>query len=173
MAVAYSPTLARLSARNSRYGIGGGKCGGCVSHQELSMSPSYCCCRCEPNFDPSLVFRESRHDALDSPSTPCIRVPSPLLRRVETTSASCARRGGTCCEVVAVARLYRVHLCRTAVRSGYLLRTAACYEYLVHGTGTWYHTCYAWSEYDAMKSKCLFLHGAVHLIRHSFKKVPK
>ena len=28
-AVAYKPTLARPSARNSHYGIGGGRCGGC------------------------------------------------------------------------------------------------------------------------------------------------
>ena len=47
-----------------------------MSHrQELSTSPSYFCC-CEPEFEPTLL--ESRHDALDSPSTPCIRVPSPL-----------------------------------------------------------------------------------------------
>ena len=78
-AVAYKPTLARPSARNSRYGIGGGRCGGRVSHrQELSTSPSYCCC-CEPEFDSVLLLMESRHDdALDWPSTPCIRVPSPL-----------------------------------------------------------------------------------------------
>ena len=50
-----------------------------VSHrQELSTSSSYCCC-CEPEFDPALLLLiESRHDALDSPSTLCIRVPSPL-----------------------------------------------------------------------------------------------
>ena len=77
-AVAYKPKLARPSARNSRYGIGGGRCGGCVGRrQELSTSPSYCCC-CEPESDPALLVIESRHDALDSPSTPCIRVPSPL-----------------------------------------------------------------------------------------------
>ena len=79
-AVAYKPTLARPSARNSRYGIGGGQCGGCVSpRQELSTSPSHFCC-CEPEFDPALLSVESRHDALDSPSTPYIRVPSPLTR---------------------------------------------------------------------------------------------
>ena len=77
-AVARKPTLARPSARNSRYDTGGGRCGGCVSHrQELSTSSSYCCC-CEPEFDPALLLIESRHDALDSPSTPCIRVPPPL-----------------------------------------------------------------------------------------------
>ena len=78
-AVAYKPTFARPSARNSRCCIGGGRCGGCVSHrQELSTSSSYCCC-CEPEFDPPLVLLiESRHDAPDSPSTLCIRVPSPL-----------------------------------------------------------------------------------------------
>ena len=44
-----------------------------MSHrQELSTNSSYCCC-CEPEFD-----LQSRHDALDSPSTLCIRVPSPL-----------------------------------------------------------------------------------------------
>ena len=78
-AVACKPTLAWPSSRNSRYGIGGGRCGGCVSHrQELSTSSSCCCC-CEPEFDPALLLIESRHDALDSPSTPCIRVPSPLV----------------------------------------------------------------------------------------------
>ena len=41
------------------------------------MSPSYCCC-CEPDFDPALLLTESRHDALDSSRTPCIRVPSPF-----------------------------------------------------------------------------------------------
>ena len=77
-AVAYKPTLARPSARTSRCGIGGGRCGGCVSHrQELPTSSSYCCC-CEPEFDPTLPLLQSRHDALDSPSTLCIRVPSPL-----------------------------------------------------------------------------------------------
>ena len=40
-AVAYMPTLAQPSARNSRYGIRGGGCGGCVSHrQELATSTS-------------------------------------------------------------------------------------------------------------------------------------
>ena len=77
-AIADKPTLARPSSRNSRYGIGRGRCGGCVSYlQELSTSPSYCCC-CEAEFDPALLLIQSRHDALDSPSTPCIRVPSPL-----------------------------------------------------------------------------------------------
>ena len=36
------------------------------------------CCCCEPEFHPTLLLLESRHDALDSPSTPCIRVPSPF-----------------------------------------------------------------------------------------------
>ena len=50
-----------------------------ASHrQEQSTSSSYWCC-CGPE---SLILpyklKESRHDALDSPSTPCIRVPSPL-----------------------------------------------------------------------------------------------
>ena len=54
------PTLARPAARNSRYGIGGGRCGGCVSHgQELSTSPSYCCC-CEPEFDPAPLLMPTR-----------------------------------------------------------------------------------------------------------------
>ena len=58
-AVAYKPTLARPSARNSRYGIGGGRCSECVSHrQELPTSPSYCCC-CQPEseFDPASLLR--------------------------------------------------------------------------------------------------------------------
>ena len=77
-AVTYKPTVARPSARNSRCGSGGGRCGGCVSHrQELSTSSSYCCC-CEPEVDPAVLLIESRHDALDSPTTPYIRMPSPL-----------------------------------------------------------------------------------------------
>ena len=53
------------------------------------------------------------------------------------------------------------------------MRTAACYKYLVHGTGTWYHTWYASSPYNTKKAKCLFLHGAAHKILHSYKKVKK
>ena len=33
---------------------------------------------CEPEFDSALLLIESLHDALDSPSMPFIRVPSPL-----------------------------------------------------------------------------------------------
>ena len=75
---------------------------------------------------------------------------------VETTSASCARRGGTCWEMVAVDRFQRRHPFCTAVRSGYLLRIAACYKYLVHGTGTWYHTWYAWPPYNRKKRNACF-----------------
>ena len=48
-----------------------------VSHrQELSMRSGWQLVYCEPEFD--LAQLESRHDALDSPSTLGIRVPSPL-----------------------------------------------------------------------------------------------
>ena len=80
--VAYKPTLAQLSARNSHYNIGERRCGGCEPPSavvdELWLAAriySYCCC-CEPEFDPAQL--ESRHDALDSPSTLGIRVTSPL-----------------------------------------------------------------------------------------------
>ena len=91
-AVAYKRTLARPAARNSRYGIGGGGCGGCMSHrQELSTSSSYCCC-CGPEFDPALLLIESQHDDLDSPSTTCIRVPSPLAWGRNNVLELCAQR---------------------------------------------------------------------------------
>ena len=47
-----------------------------VSHRQEVSTSSSCCCRCEPEFDPAEL--KSRHDALDSPSTLGIRVPSPL-----------------------------------------------------------------------------------------------
>ena len=78
-AVAYKPTLARPSARNSQYGIGGGRCGGCEPSSRVVdelLVLLFCCC--EPEFDPALLLTESRHDALDSPRTLCIWVPSPL-----------------------------------------------------------------------------------------------
>ena len=49
---------------------------------------------------------------------------------------------------------------------GNLLRTAACYKYLAHGT--WYHTWFVWSPYTPKKAKCLFLHGAAQKILHSY-----
>ena len=61
-AVACKPTLARPSARNSHYGIGGGRVGGVSHRQELSTSSSYLCC-CEPECDPAQL--ESRPDALN------------------------------------------------------------------------------------------------------------
>ena len=45
------------------------------SHTGILVLLLYCCC-CKPEFD--LAQLESRHDALDSPSTLGIRVPSPL-----------------------------------------------------------------------------------------------
>ena len=91
---------------------------------------------------------------------------------VATTSASCARRGGTCWEMVAVARFYRRHFFRTAVRSGYLLlttaaavRTAAAWtpgttvrQYLVV-RGTY------GLRIIRKKLKCLFLPKAAHKIK--------
>ena len=127
-AVAYYPTLVRPSARNSRYGIGRGRCGGCVSRQELSTTPSYCCC-CEPEFYPALLLIESRHDALNLPSTPWIRVPSPLAwgrNNVRELRAQKRHLLGERCRPF-----------RTAVRWGYLLRYAACYKYLAPVPGTW------------------------------------
>ena len=123
-----------------------------MSHrQELSTSPSYCCC-CEPEFDRALIIIESRHDALDSPSTPCIRVPSPLawgrnnVRELRAQRRHVLRHGGR-------GAILTASLFRTAVPSGYLLRTAACYKYLVPVPDTWY----VWSPYNTKKMKCFYI----------------
>ena len=139
-AVAYKPTLARPLARNSLYGIGGGRCGGCVSHrQELLTSPLYCCC-CEPEFDPALRLIERRRDALDSPSTPCMRVPSPLTWRRNNVRELCQQRrhvlgdggrGSILTSPFSYSSTIGVPACELLL---------ATYKYLVHGTGTWYHT---------------------------------
>ena len=68
-----------------------------VSHRQELTSSSYCCC-CEPEFDHALLLltTESRHDALDSPNTPCIRVLSPLAwgrNNVRELHAEAARAG--------------------------------------------------------------------------------
>ena len=120
-AVAYKSALTRPSARNSRYGTGGVRCGGCVSHrQELSTSPSHCC-SCEREYDPALLLIESRHDALDSPSTLCIRVPSPLAwGRNNVRELRALRRhvlGGGGCLLILTASLFFVRQCYR----GYLL----------------------------------------------------
>ena len=90
----------RPSARISRCGIGGGRCGGFVSHrQELPMSSSYRC-HCEPEFERTLLLTQSRHDVLDSPSMLCIWVPSPLdwgrnnVRELRTQKGHVLGNGG-------------------------------------------------------------------------------
>ena len=110
-----------------------------VSHgRELWTSSSYTAVAVSlTEFDPAKL--ESRHDALDSPSTLCIRVPSPLawgrnnVRELRAQKRHVLRDGGRSSILTACPF-------RTAVRSRYLLRTAACYKYQVPGTGTWYHT---------------------------------
>ena len=67
---------------------------------------SYCSC-CEPDFDLGLL--ESRHDALDSPST----------SRLESIQRPRAARTETARAMVAVARFYRCTLFFVRVRSGY------------------------------------------------------
>ena len=48
-----------------------------MSHrQQLSTCSAYCCC-CEPEFDSAVLEKANRHNALESPGTLCIRVPSP------------------------------------------------------------------------------------------------
>ena len=49
----------------------------CESSSGIVASSSYYRCCCEPEFDPTLLLIQSRHDALHSPGTLCIRVPSP------------------------------------------------------------------------------------------------
>ena len=108
-----------------------------MSHrQELSTSPSYCD-GCEPELDSALQLIESLHDALVSPSTPFIRVPSPLawgrnnVRELRAQRRHVLGDGGR-------GSILTAYPFRTAVRSGYLLRTAACHKYLVPVPGTWY-----------------------------------
>ena len=110
-AVAYKPTLARPSARNSHYGIGEGRCGGCEPSSrvvdELWLTahiPVYLCCRCCKPL--SLILPNKRADTMLSTrrarsASGCCR----LSLGVETVaSASCARRCGICWAMVAVAR---------------------------------------------------------------------
>ena len=146
-----------------------------MSHlQQLATSPTCCCC-CEPEFDPALRLNESRHDALDSPSAPCIRVPSPLAwGRNNVRELRAQRRHvlgdrwwpwldsngvtlfvqqydrGTCCEL--------------------LLATNTWYMVPVPGI---MRGIYAWSPYNTKKTKFFFLHGAAHKILHSYKEVQK
>ena len=70
----------------------------CAPLRNCPLNNNNCCCCWEPEFD--IAQLDSRHDALDLPSTLCIRM----------QSASCARRGGTCRAMVAVARLSWRHL---------------------------------------------------------------
>ena len=60
----------------------------------------YCCCK--PEFD--LAQLESRQDALQSPSTLGIRVPSPLTWGRNGVRELRAQRPGTCWAMVTVAR---------------------------------------------------------------------
>ena len=152
----YKPTLARPSARNSRYDIGGGRCGGCVSHrQELSTSPSYCCC-CENEFDPALLLIESRHDALDSPGTPFIRVQSPLawgrnnVRELRAQRRYVLRDGGRGSILTASPFSYSSSI-------GVPAANCCLLKNLVPVPGTWY----VWCPYNTKKVKRLFLHTAV------------
>ena len=140
----------------TRYGIGSELCCGCVSHrQELSTSPSYCSC-CEPEFDPALLI-ESRHDALDSPSTPCIRVPSPLAWGRNNVRELCAQRrhvlgdGGRGSILTASPFSYISTIGVPAANCCLL------YKYLVPGT------C-GLRTYHTKKMKCMFLHRAAHKI---------
>ena len=82
LTIAFKPTLARPSVRNSHYGIGARRCGGCEPSSgivdELWLAAriySYRCC-CALVFYPAQL--ESQHDVLYSPSTLGIWVPSPL-----------------------------------------------------------------------------------------------
>ena len=111
----------------------------CEPSSGVVDEPLALCCCCEPEFDPALLLIESWHDALDSPSTPCIRVLSPLawgrnnVRELRAQRRHVLGDGG--CGSIPTPTFFR-----TAVRSGYLLRTAACsipYKYLIR-TGTWY-----------------------------------
>ena len=122
-----------------------------VSHrQELSTSSWYCCC-CEPEFDPalSILLIENRHDALDSPSTPCIRVPSPLaggrnnVRELRAQRRQVLGDGG---------RGYSSTIGVPAVDYNGSSRNCCCIKYLV--PGRWY----VWSPCHPKKTTCLVLH---------------
>ena len=121
----------------------------------MSTSPSYYCC-CEPEIDPALPLIESRHHALDSPCTSCIRVPSPLnwdrnnVRELHAQRRHVLGDGGrgsiltaspfsfsstigvpaaNCC-------LLQIPGTKYMVPVPGIIRTAACYKYLV--PNTWY-----------------------------------
>ena len=125
-----------------------------VSHrQELSTSSSYCWC-CEPEFDPTLLVIESRHDALDSPSTRRIRVPSPLawgrnnVRELRAQRRHVLRDGGRGSILTASPFSYRSTIGAPAVDySG--SSTNCCCIY------TWYlvYTWNVWSPYHTKKIK--------------------
>ena len=133
-----------------------------MSHrQELSTSPSYCCC-CEPEFDPALLIIESRHDAPDSPSTRLIRVPSPLAWGRNNVRELHAQRRRS---IITATPFSYSSTIGVPAANCCLLYTPS--KYLV--PGTWY----VWSPYHTKKMKCSILHRAAHTILHSYKEVPK
>ena len=141
---------------------------------EFSTSPSCCCC-CEPEFDPALLLLiESRHDALDSPSTPCIRVPSPLawgrnnVRELRAQRRHVLEDGGRGSILTASPLSHSSTIGVPAANCCSLYKSGTWYRYLAS-----YDTWYAWSPYNTKKSKILFLHGAACKILHSYEEVQK
>ena len=143
------------------------------SGPELSTSSSYCC-SCEPEFDPTLLLIESRHDALSSPSTLCIQVPSPLAWGRNNFSELHAQRrhvlgDGVCGSMLTASPFsYSSTIGVPAVDYGGSSTNCCCINtcwYLV--PGRWY----VGSPNHTKKMKCLFLHRAAHKILHSFEEV--
>ena len=132
------------------------------------MNPSYCCC-CEPEFDTALLLIGSRHDALDSPSTPCIRVPSPLawdrnnVRKLRAQRRHVLADGGRGSILTASPFSYSSTIGVPALDYSDSRKNCCCIN-------TWYTWC-VWSPYHTKKMKRLFLRKGAHKILHSYKEV--
>ena len=140
-----------------------------VSHrQEVSTSSSYCRC-CEPEFDPAQLERP--HDALDSPSMLCIRVPSPLawgrnnVRDLRAQRRHVLRDGGRGSILTTLPfSMYSTIGVPAVDYSGSSMYELLLYKYLIPGTVR--GTCRL--RTIRKKMKCLFLPRAAHKIVHYY-----
>ena len=140
-----------------------------MSHrQELSTSPSYCCC-CEPEFDPAVANNREpiRCSGLAEhalhPGAVDARLGSKQRPRAARAEAPRIRRWwpwldsngvflfvqqydrGTCCEL-----LLAINTSISQLTSFHFIK----------------YTWYVWAPYNAKEVKCLFLYRAAHNILH-------
>ena len=143
-----------------------------MSHrQELSTSSSYYC-YCEPEFDHTVL----RRHALDSPSTLCIRVASPLaLGRNKVRQLHAQRRhvlgdDGRGSVLTASPFSYKQYDRGTCCRLQRQQYEPLLYKLVhIYVPGRWY----GWSPYYTKKMKCLFLPRAAQNTLHSYNEVQK